>query len=344
MPFSKENIGNTLNGILFVGLFAMAAMGISNLPLLSDLRISPLIVGIVIGIFYANTLRNNLPEAWTPGILFSAQKILRAAIVLYGFRTTFQEIAAVGMAGLTVSTVMLATTFFLGIWIAMKVFKLDRDTAILTASGSSVCGAAAVLATEPVLKAEPHKGAVAVTTVVIFGTIAMFLYPQLYRSGIIDLDPAAFGIYTGGTIHEVAQVAAVGSSIEGASNTAVIVKMTRVMLLAPMLILLGLYISRKAARGASKADGIKLVIPWFAVGFIAVSGFNSLNLLPATMVGWIINLDTFLLTMAMTALGIETNFKKLKTVGLKPFYVAFIMFAWLVIGGYFVTLLAVKIL
>lgn len=342
MPFSKENIGNTLNGILFVGLFAMAAMRISNLPLFYDLRISPLIIGIVIGVFYANTLRNKLPEAWVPGIHFSARKILRAAIVFYGFRTTFQEIADVGPAGLTISTIMLVSTFFLGTWLGIKVFKLDRDTSILTAAGSSVCGAAAVLATEPVLKAESHKGAVAVSTVVIFGTIAMFLYPQLYRSGIIDLDPAAFGIYAGGTIHEVAQVAAVGSAIEGAANTAVIVKMVRVMLLAPMLILLGLYISRMAAKGTVKGDKVKLVIPWFAVGFIAVSGFNSLSLLPQTVVGWIINVDTFMLTMAMTALGMETNFKKLKTVGLKPFYVALIMFAWLVIGGYFITHLVVS--
>ena len=344
MPFKKENIGHTLNGILFVGLFAMAAMRISKLPLMADLKISPLIIGIVIGIFYANTLRNKLPEAWTPGILFSAQKILRAAIVLYGFRITFQEIAAVGIAGLTVSTVMLASTFFLGVWVAMKIFKLDRDTAILTASGSSVCGAAAVLATEPVLKAEAHKGAVAVSTVVLFGTIAMFLYPPLYSSGIIDLDPAGFGIFAGGTIHEVAQVAAVGSAIEGAANTAIIVKMVRVMLLAPMLILLGLYISRKTATGTGEAGGVKLVIPWFAVGFIAVAGFNSLNLLPKPLVDVIINVDTFMLTMAMTALGMETNFKKFKAVGLKPFYVGFIMFAWLLIVGYFVTRWAVQIL
>ena len=344
MPFKKENIGHTLNGILFVGLFAMAAMRISKLPLMADLKISPLIIGIVIGIFYANTLRNKLPEAWTPGILFSAQKILRAAIVLYGFRITFQEIAAVGIAGLTVSTVMLASTFFLGVWVAMKIFKLDRDTAILTASGSSVCGAAAVLATEPVLKAEAHKGAVAVSTVVLFGTIAMFLYPPLYSSGIIDLDPAGFGIFAGGTIHEVAQVAAVGSAIEGAANTAIIVKMVRVMLLAPMLILLGLYISRKTATGTGEEGGVKLVIPWFAVGFIAVAGFNSLNLLPKPLVDVIINVDTFMLTMAMTALGMETNFKKFKAVGLKPFYVGFIMFAWLVIVGYFVTRWAVQTL
>ncbi len=332
----KENLPHMINGVLFVGLFAMAAMRISNLPLFIDLKISPLIIGIAIGIFYANTLRNNLPEEWTGGILFSAQKILRAAIILYGFRVSFQEIAAVGAAGLTVSTIMLASTFFLGIWVAIKIFKLDRDTAILTAAGSSVCGAAAVLATEPILKADAHKGAVAVTTVVLFGSIAMFVYPALMGSGIINLSPAEFGIYAGGTVHEVAQVAAIGSTIEGAGETAVIVKMVRVMLLAPMLILLGLYISLKQKDSAG-SNKIKVVIPWFAIWFIVVAGFNSLNLLSQPAVEVIVNIDTYMLTMAMTALGMETNFKKFKSVGMKPFYVAFIMFAWLVIAGYFVT-------
>lgn len=334
----NEGLIPKLNGILFVGLFAMAAMRISKLPLFIDLRISPLIIGIVIGIFYANTLRNNLPKEWTPGILFSAQKILRLAIIFYGFRVSFQEIAAVGVAGLGVSTIMLTTTFLLGTWIAIKFFKLDRDTAILTAAGSSVCGAAAVLATEPVLKAEAHKGAVAVTTVVLFGTIAMFLYPVLYNSGLLNLSPETFGIFAGGTVHEVAQVAAIGSSVEGAGEAAIIVKMVRVMLLAPMLIILGLFISRKG-KGGSGSKGMKVVIPWFAIWFIVVAGFNSLNLLPESVVEVIVNIDTFMLTIAMTALGMETNFQKFKSVGMKPFYVAGIMFVWLIVGGYFVTTL-----
>jgi uncharacterized integral membrane protein (TIGR00698 family) len=340
--FHNSSLANKLNGILFVALFAMAAMRISSMPVVEELKISPLIIGIIIGIFYANTLRNNLPKEWTPGILFSAQKILRAAIIFYGFRVSFQEIAAVGVAGLVVSIIMLASTFLLGTWVAIRFFKLDRDTAILTASGSSVCGAAAVLATEPILKSEAYKGAVAVSTVVLFGTIAMFVYPLLYNTGIVDLSPEAFGIYAGGTIHEVAQVAAVGSAVEGAGNTAVIVKMVRVMLLAPMLILLGIYISRSRTNTAD-SNKVKLIIPWFAVWFIIVAGFNSLNLLPENVVNVIINIDTFMLTMAMTALGMETNFQKFKEVGIKPFYVAFIMFAWLLIGGYFVTMWTINL-
>ncbi len=119
--------------------------------------------------------------------------------------------------------------------------------------------------------------------------------------------------------------------------------MTRVMLLAPTLILLGLYVSRTAAKGEGKAGGVKLVIPWFAVGFIATAGLNSLNILPPQLVAWIIVLDTFLLTMAMTALGMETSYQKLKDVGVKPFYVALVMFVWLVVGGYLVTNLALRL-
>ncbi len=344
MAFSKENIRYTLNGILFVALFSIAAIQIAQISFIKELAISPLIIGIVIGMFYANTLRNHLPKEWVPGIVFSAKQLLRLAIVFYGFRITFQQIMDVGLPGLTVSTVMLTSTILLGSWVGMKFFKLDRDTAILTASGSSVCGAAAVLATEPVLKAEPYKSAIAVGTVVLFGTIAMFLYPVMFKSGILGMDPATYGIYVGGTVHEVAQVVAAGGAIgPEASDTAVIVKMTRVMMIAPMLIILGLWISAKARKEGSEAGGVKLVIPWFAVWFVVMSGINSLNVIPAAIVSGINQVDTFMLTMAMTALGMETNAAKFKQAGIKPILLALVMFIWLIVVGYFVTKWAVAL-
>lgn len=338
MPFSADNRSGTINGILFVAIFAAAATMISDINAIEKLGLSPLVIGIVIGIFYANTLRNKLPEAWEPGIIFSAKKILRFAIVFYGFRITFQEIAAVGMEGFLVSLIMLSTTFILGTWAGMKLFKLDRDTSMLTASGAAVCGAAAVLATEPVLRAENHKAAIAVSMVVLFGTIAMFLYPALYSAGIFDMTAREFGVYVGGTIHEVAQVVAVGGAYgPEASDPAVIVKMTRVMMIAPMLILLGLYLSYTAKKSGNEGGAIKLVIPWFAVYFLVMAGVNSLQFIPGGAVDVINEVDTFLLTMAMTALGMETRFSKFKGLGLAPLYAALLMFAWLVIGGYFVT-------
>lgn len=341
MAFSPANRKGTINGVIFVAIFAAAATMISEFEFVKALGISPLVIGIVIGIFYANTLHNNTPKEWSGGITFSAKKILRFAIVFYGFRITFQQITEVGMEGFMVSLIMLSTTFIIGTWAGQKLFKMDRDTSMLSASGASVCGAAAVLATEPVLKAEEHKAAIAVSMVVLFGTIAMFLYPLLYNMGIFDMSAKEFGIYVGGTIHEVAQVVAVPASVPNASaemaNSAVIVKMTRVIMIAPMLIILGIYLSYTAKRSGGEAGGVKLVIPWFAVYFIGMAGFNSLGIVPQNIVEIINQIDTFLLTMAMTALGIGTVFSKFKGLGLAPVYTSGLMFAWLMVGGYFIT-------
>lgn len=341
MPFSQQNRKGTMSGVIFVAIFAAAATMIADLSFIKSLGISPLVIGIVIGIFYANTLHNKTPKEWSGGITFSAKKILRFAIVFYGFRITFQQIAEVGVQGFLVSLIMLSSTFILGTWIAQKFFKMDRDTAMLSASGASVCGAAAVLATEPVLKAEEHKAAIAVSMVVLFGTIAMFLYPLLFNMGIFDMSAREFGIYVGGTIHEVAQVVAVPASIPNASaemaNSAVIVKMTRVIMIAPMLIVLGIYLSLSAKKSGNEAGGVKIVIPWFAVYFIGMAGFNSLGIVPQNIVDVINQIDTFLLTMAMTALGIGTVFSKFKGLGLAPIYSAGVMFLWLMVGGYFIT-------
>jgi uncharacterized integral membrane protein (TIGR00698 family) len=307
------------------------------------------------GIFYANTLHNQMPTTWQSGITFSGKKILRFAIVIYGFRITFQQIAEVGMDGFLVSLIMLSSTLIIGSWLGTKVFGMEKDTSILTASGAAVCGAAAVLATEPVLKAEEYKTAIAVSMVVLFGTISMFLYPVLYTTvienatGFLHMSAREFGIYVGGTIHEVAQVVAVPASVPGApqemADAAVIVKMTRVIMIAPMLIVLGLYLAWDAKRaGGARDEKMKLVIPWFAVYFIIVAGFNSLHLVPQNIVDIINEVDTFLLTMAMTALGMGTIFSKFKGLGLAPIYTALSMFVWLVIGGFIITKLVVEVL
>lgn len=355
MAFSPEKRKGTLSGIIFVAIFAAAATYVAGFAPIEALGLSPLVIGIVIGIFYANTLHNQTPVEWQSGITFSGKKILRFAIVFYGFRITFQEIMAVGMDGFLVSLIMLSSTLILGAWVGTKIFGMDKDTSILTASGAAVCGAAAVLATEPVLKAEEYKTAVAVSMVVLFGTISMFLYPVLYTtifenaSGFLHMTAREFGIYVGGTIHEVAQVVAVPASVPGSpkemADAAVIVKMTRVIMIAPMLIVLGLYLAWEAKKSGGEGSGkMKLVIPWFAVYFIMVAGFNSLHLIPQNSVDIINEVDTFLLTMAMTALGMGTIFSKFKGLGLAPIYTALTMFIWLVVGGFVITKLVVEVL
>ena len=339
--FTKENRTNTLSGILFVALFSMSATYLADFAIFKHLAISPLIIGIVLGIVYANTLRNKLPQEWVPGIIFSTKTLLRAGIILYGFRLTFQSIEAVGISGIFTSVTIVTLTFIIGYIVGTKFLKMDRDTTILVTAGSSICGAAAVLATEPVVKGEPYKTAIAVSTVIIFGTIAMFLYPFLYRMGYIPLTPQEMGIYIGGTIHEVAHVVAAGNAVGAeTAKTAVIVKMIRVMMIAPFLLVLGFWLAKTSKDVANKQKA-KIVIPWFAVFFMIVAGFNSLNLLPLHVVGSINSIDTFLLTMAMSALGMETSMDKFKKAGMKPIYLASILFLWLIFGGFYIVKLAV---
>ena len=289
----KGNRANTLHGILLIALFSFAAFYIAGFPIVKRLSFSPLIVGIVLGMLYANSLRNKLPETWVPGIKFCTKQLLRWGIVLYGFRLTLTEVAAVGIPAVAVDLVIVTVTIFGG-GLLGRLLKIDRDTALMTSTGSAICGAAAVLGAEPVVKCEAHKTAVAVSTVVIFGTLSMFIYPVMYRAGILDLDPEQMGLYTGATLHEVAHVVGAGNAMgKEISDAAIIVKMIRVMMLAPVLVVMSFMLARTAVKsvvnggrnGGSVAPSRgKITIPWFAFGFLAVIGFNSLDLLPHAVV------------------------------------------------------------
>ena len=149
----------------------------------------------------------------------------------------------VGVSGIVIDAIIVATTILGGIWIG-RLLKMDRDTALLTSVGSGICGAAAVLGAESTIRTQPYKTAVAVATVVIFGTISMFFYPIAYRSGWLDLSPQEMGIYSGATLHEVAHAVGAGNAMgTEISNVAIIVKMIRVMLLVPVLLILGFWVA-----------------------------------------------------------------------------------------------------
>ena len=330
----KEQRAGRYHGILFMALFACASCYLGDWQVLKAISLSPLIIGIILGMIYANSLRNHLPETWGPGIKFCSKEILRLGIILYGFRLTFQDVVAVGWAGVIIDAVVVTVTILGGVLVG-KWLKMDSDIALLTSIGSGICGAAAVLGAEATIKTQPYKTAVAVATVVIFGTLSMFLYPIGYRAGIIDLTPEQMGIFSGATLHEVAHAVGAGNAMgEQIANTAIITKMIRVMMLVPVLLILGWWAASKARKEGGEAGKTKVQIPWFAVGFLAVIGFNSFNLLPAEVVAWINDFDTFLLTMAMAALGAETSFDKFKKAGAKPFMLATILYVWLLVGGY----------
>ncbi|MDR5738297.1 MULTISPECIES: YeiH family protein [unclassified Caballeronia] len=341
---SQSSARGQLNGILFVALFAAAVTRLSSLPAIAGLGISPLIVGIIAGAIYGNALKDGMPQSWAAGVNFSARKLLRIAVAFFGLRVSLQEIAHVGLAGVTVSVLVVVSTLVIGTWAGMKLMKLDRDTALLTAAGSAICGAAAVLAFESTLQSKPHKSAMAVGSVVLFGTLSMFLYPLAMHAGWLHLDTLGAGLFFGGTIHEVAQVVGAASNVSPeATHIATIVKMTRVMMLVPVLLVVGFWVSR--SRGANHAsDGVaqagrgKLAVPWFALGFLALVVVNSLHVLPDAATTTLNTLDTFALTMAMTALGMETRIAQIREAGPRAIATGAILYAWLIGGGLAITM------
>ena len=339
----------TLYGVALITVMSIAAWFLAMIPAIKALSLSSLIMGIVLGMIFANTLRDRVPASWEPGLKFCSKRMLRTGIILYGFRLTFQDVVAVGVPALVVDCIIVTGTIFLGYWLG-KLIGLDKESTLLTSTGSAICGAAAVLGAEPIVKGEPHKTAVAVSTVVIFGTISMFLYPIAYRAGLLTgLDPQQIGIYTGSTLHEVAHVVGAGAAIGGeAESVSLIVKMVRVILLVPVLLIMSWWLSKSNSADGEKG---KINVPWFAFIFLVMIGVNSILTSTFGDAEWlktcrdIINIvSTFMLTMAMTALGADTSIAKFKQAGAKPFYLAGLLYIWLVGGGYLLARFLVPVL
>ncbi|WP_108124263.1 YeiH family protein [Saccharospirillum mangrovi] len=308
--------------LLLAQLPALRALGLGSLPL-----------AIVAGMLYGNLFQPASGAAHsadqTRVLDFAQQRLLRLGIVLFGFNLTMQQVGALGWSVLLLDAVMIAVVLVVGIVLGERLFGLSREAAVLTAVGSAVCGAAAIMATEPLLKARQRDVALAVATVVLFGTLAMFSYPVLYRWTGMGADQ--FGVYIGSTVHEVAQAVAAGQSIsDSAMRAAVVTKLVRVMLLAPVVVMLGFWLERRQA-GSESRRGV--AVPWFVLGFIASVGLNSVLALPDWLLIGLRGLSLFCLSLAMVALGIRTHWRTLQAAGLRPLALSALLFVMLLGGG-----------
>lgn len=346
-PLSPTAVGSStlirripmlIPGLALSAAVALAAIEISKNTWLLSHGFSALTVAIVLGMLIGNTVFPRMAANCGSGVAFSKQNLLRLGIVLYGLRLTFQDISQVGVSGVIIDACMLTSTFALAYFIGVKLFKLEPNAVMLIGAGSSICGAAAVMATEPVLRARSEQVTVAVSTVVVFGSVAIFLYPLLHELSFLH-GRADFGVYIGSTVHEVAQVVAAARSIDDhTANTAVIAKMVRVMMLAPFLLILSAYMQRGKTASASSASSNHKTsrtagIPWFAFAFIGVVAVHSLVSIPAAVNSALLDADTFLLAMAMAALGLTTHLSSVRRAGMRPLLLGGLLFAWLIAGG-----------
>ncbi len=322
-PFADAVIA-ALPGLGLTAAIAAGAFALRQIPGVG--LFSPMILATIIGMAFHNVI--GTPAAARPGVTFSLKRILRLGIILLGFQLMLAQVAAVGVVGVAIILSTLAATFLFTKAMG-RIMGVDPKLAELIGAGTSICGASAVIATNTVTEGSDADVAYAVASVTVFGSLAMLLYPLL--PGLLHLSPRDFGLWSGASIHEIAQVVA-ASFQDGpaAGQFGTVAKLTRVMMLAPLVIGLGLVATRKAAAGTNKRKAPPM--PWFVLGFIAVMLLNSVITVAPAGKAQIVTLTNFLLSMALAAMGLETDFAKLKSEGLKPLALA--ACAWIFIAGF----------
>ncbi|WP_226997063.1 YeiH family protein [Tessaracoccus aquimaris] len=293
---------------------ALAASAVVVSWFMSRLGVSALLVAIVLGVIVGNAVR--LPASLEPGIAFASKRLLRAGIVVLGLQLTLGDIWALGPGMIAVVIAVVTIGILSTLWIGRRLGVSPTQT-LLIACGFSICGAAAVAAIDGVIDADDDEVVTAVGLVVAFGTAMIGLVPLL--AGLVGLSPAQTGLWAGASIHEVAQVVAVGGSLGAAAlSAAVIVKLARVLLLAPVMAV----ISVRRRRQGSTTGKRPPIIPLFVAGFLAMVILRSVGLVPDVVVGAASTVQTVLLSAAMFALGTGARFAAFRKLGAGPFVLA----------------------
>lgn len=278
---------------------ALAAVGTAALiP-----GLSPLLVAIVLGIAARNM--GLLPERLAPGLAFAGRVPLRLGIVVLGLQLSLKDLAALGW-GVPALAVCVVVVGILATVLLGRLLRVPRRQALLVACGFSICGAAAVAGVESVVDADEEETVTAVALVVLFGTLMIPIVPVL--AGLIGLDSRVGAVWAGASVHEVAQVVAVGGLLGGgALGVAVTVKLARVLMLAPVAAVLSWRQRRSGPAGGRRPP----LVPLFVLGFVALVAVRSLMPLPAGALGAASGVQAFLLTTAMFGLGAGVRIRSL---------------------------------
>lgn len=323
VPFIK-GIGVTL-------LLAIAAKLLSTLPFLSIM--GQLVIAILLGMIWSAVV--GVPHHLQSGISFSSKKLLRVGIILLGMRLNLVDIYNAGIGVFVIALINL-TFAILVVYGLTRLFGVEKRLGILTACGTGICGAAAVVAVAPQVDAKDEEIAVGAAIVALLGTTFTFIYSFIYS--LLPLSPTEYGVFAGGTLHEIAHVVA-AASVGGdlAIDMAIIVKLTRVALLVPVALLVGFFMQR-GTKGAAKKKLSWSSVPWFIIGFLVMSGFNSLGIVSDSVAKGIVNIAYLLIAMAMAGLGLNVEIKAFREHGLRAFSAGLIGSVLLSVLGYILVL------
>ena len=300
----------------------------------------PVVGGPVFGILFGMLITAVFPKLvassgslkLSDGVKYTSKKLLQLAVILLGFEMNLFNVIKVGQQSLLVIVFTLTASFLMAYWVG-KSLKIHSKMAILIGVGTSICGGSAIAATAPVIGAEDEDVAHAISTIFLFNVLAVFIFPALGH--LVGLSDTGFGMWAGTAINDTSSVVAAGASWSAAAgnNTALafatIVKLTRTLMIVPITLVLGIYTARQARLAASSQAGegtsvqansfnLLKVFPTFVIWFVVAAVINTFAGLPVELSHGLVTAGKFLIVMAMSAIGLNTNLKRLLTNGIKP--------------------------
>jgi uncharacterized integral membrane protein (TIGR00698 family) len=291
---------------------------------------SPLVVGVGLGALVANVVP--IPTDASPGVRFASRRLLRLGIVALGFRLAIDDVLEIGATGLVTVLAVVGVTFVGAQWLGRRL-GVPPKLSLLVGTGYAICGATAIAAMEGVIDADEEETAYAVALVTLCGMLSIVVLPLL--AGPLDLSGAAFGSWAGAAVHDVAQVVATAATDGPAAlESAVVVKLTRVLLLAPLVAGVALWISRTVRPTGADARpslGRTPPLPLFVVGFLVAVALRSVDAVPADALTTIRTVERWLLTSALVALGLGVRFDRLRRLGGRPLALGLV--TWVLVAG-----------
>jgi uncharacterized integral membrane protein (TIGR00698 family) len=307
-------LGELAPGVIICFAISYLAVLIRNATGLSAMN--PVVVALAAGIAIRAAI--GLPALLRPGAGFTVRPVLRASIVLLGLQVTPGQLLHLGAGALALAVASVALTIPFTIWLGRRL-RVSPHLSQLIAAGTGVCGASAIVAANQVVRGRQEDVAYALAVITLFGTLSLLAYPAL--NVILHLEPRAFGLWAGASIHEVVQ--AVGAAAAGgpvATEAGTITKLARVVLLAPAILGLGWWVRQS---GQAEAGALKAPVPWFAFGFLLLVALGGTGLVPRAAVRWSGILVPIMMGASVAALGLNTDLRALRARGVKPLLLGF---------------------
>lgn len=326
---------NTLPGVALCASLALPAWYLGKLVPVIGSAVFAIVFGMILAFF-------KKPKVLDGGVRFTSKKVLQASIVFLGFGMNFYTIMEVGGNSILIILSTIATSLIVSFVLA-KLLKIPSNVATLVGVGSSICGGSAIAATAPVIRAKDSDVATSVSVIFLFNVIAAFTFPALGQA--MGMNDTGFGMWAGTAINDTSSVVAAGQSWASMTGSdvalqyATIVKLTRALAIIPITLALAIRQGVKAKKSASAEGGIRFsfvkVFPWFVVFFLLAAVVNTWMFpalgVPASVPAFLNGAGKFMITLAMAAIGLNTNVVKLVRSGWKPILLGLV--CWIAIAG-----------